>query len=294
MSGATASSNSRFYISEASDHKYVLPSDNEEKRRLDIQSKAVNELFDNKLIRAPIELKEGDTVLDSGTGSGHWLLSLSKQVPSTIKLIGIDISSQIFPSPETTPPNATFTQLSITSLPPSWSNTITLIHQRLLLAALQLPEWKIAVNSMYRSLVPGGYVQLFEPIADFISPSEEIRNHKAWAIRANLVAGIRNIDLNVIQRIPAWLEEAGFVDVQIEKRGLPLGSWGGDLGKWGLEASMGFWPAMKDAFMKVDKSGLVANEEEYDEVVKDLRKKCDETPDTYFEYWVFVARKPVV
>jgi hypothetical protein len=30
----------------------------------------VNELFDNKLIWAPIELKDGDTVLDSGTGSG--------------------------------------------------------------------------------------------------------------------------------------------------------------------------------------------------------------------------------
>lgn len=48
---------------------------------LDLQSKAVNELFDNKLIRAPIELKEGDTVLDSGTGSGI-VIPKEKSCPS--------------------------------------------------------------------------------------------------------------------------------------------------------------------------------------------------------------------
>jgi hypothetical protein len=148
---------------------------------------------------------------------------------------------------------------------------------------------------MYQSLVPGGYVQLFEPKHTIVSPSQEIHQHKARVIKNKMIGEIRNVVLDVISQIPQWLEQAGFVDLKIEKRSLPLGSWGGDLGKAGLKVTMGFFDGMKERFMKEGFGlGLVENGEEYDEVVKDLEKKCDETPGTYFEYWVFVARKPLV
>jgi hypothetical protein len=77
-----------------------------------------------------------------------------------------------------------------------------------------------------------------------------------------LVTEIRNIEIDLVTQIPQWLEQNGFVDLNIKKRGLPLSSWGGDLGKVGLEATVGFWRAVKVEFMKAGEFGLVANEEE--------------------------------
>ncbi|KAF5350041.1 hypothetical protein D9756_009186 [Leucocoprinus leucothites] len=158
----------RYYVSAFSnDHKYFLPADEEERERLNNQSQGIIQIFDNKLIWAPVPLKDEDIVLDSGTGSGHWLLSLAKErdiynkIPS-VYLRGIDISSHMFPSPSLTPPNTSFSINSITSLPANWSNTISLIHQRLLMAALQAPQWHSALSEMYRVLAPGGWIQLFE------------------------------------------------------------------------------------------------------------------------------------
>jgi hypothetical protein len=44
----------------------------------------LNEIFDYKLIQAPVELKDGDTVLDSDTGTGMFTI-LKKGQPTELK-----------------------------------------------------------------------------------------------------------------------------------------------------------------------------------------------------------------
>ncbi|EKM76369.1 hypothetical protein AGABI1DRAFT_131453 [Agaricus bisporus var. burnettii JB137-S8] len=169
-----------------SDFKYVLPSDEEERERLAFQSQTIIKLFDDKTILAPVVLKDGDSILDSGTGSGHWVLSCSKDVPTTINLHGIDISSRIFPKAPSLPPNATFLTASITSLPNDWTNKFSLINQRLMCAGLNFEQWNAALSEIHRVLVPGGWIQLIEPHWILQSPSEVIQKHKAFKMKNDL------------------------------------------------------------------------------------------------------------
>ncbi|KAF5350018.1 hypothetical protein D9756_009179 [Leucocoprinus leucothites] len=292
----------RYYVSESSrGYNYILPADEEERERLNSQSEAINQIFDNKLIWAPISLKNGDIVLDSGTGSGHWLLSLANErdrnhkVPS-IHLRGIDISSRMFPLPSLTPRDTNFTTHSITSLPLSWSNTISLIHQRLVYLGLQAPQWTSALSEMYRVLVPGGWIQLFEPrYPSYVSPSAAIRNHKAFQLRNKLGFEKRQVVMDIVYRLPEWIEKTGFVNLKVEKRHLPMGaSWAGESSASGVKAVMGVWRALKEPVMKAGGLGIVRSEEEYDAVIEDLGRLCEETPETYFEFWVFTAQKPAL
>lgn len=258
----------------------------------------INRLFNNKLVLAPTTFKSGDVVLDSGTGSGATDFAKEHDcgayAPASIHFHGIDIVDRMFPSPSIIPPNMTFTTCSITSLPPEWSNTISLVHQRLLLGALQSSQWKAALAEIHRVVVPGGWVQIMEPNQHYISPSSAIRNHKEFQIRHKLCFEAREIVLDAVDRLPKWLEEAGFVNLQIEKKLMPIGSWAGEPGALALRNIGDFWRAVRGLVLKENGFGVVRNEVEFDAVVDDLIRLCEETPETYMEYWVFIVQKPVV
>jgi len=96
-------------------------------------------MYDGRLLLPQLSFKVGDFVLDSGTGEASWLLKLAEEVPSTVSLFGIDISSRLFPAARA--PNMQFYEESITQLPRPWSSKFRLVNQRLLLAAtLPVPE----------------------------------------------------------------------------------------------------------------------------------------------------------
>lgn len=200
----------------------------------------------------------------------------------------------MFPSPPTTPPNTSFFTCSITSLPPNWSNTISLVHQRLLLGALQAPQWKAALAEIHRVLVPGGWAQIIESDRYYFSPSNAIKNHKELQIRQRLFSETRGLVFDIIDRLPEWLDEAGLVNLKIERRRLPIGSWAGETGALALCNIKKFWGAMKEVVMKEGGLGIVQNEDEFDATINDLLTLCEETPETYMEYLLFVVQKPVV
>ncbi|KAF7770718.1 hypothetical protein Agabi119p4_6692 [Agaricus bisporus var. burnettii] len=282
----------RFYISEVSEFSYYLPSDETERERLNLQSQLFYELFDNRYILPPISFKEGDIILDSGTGSGHWLSSVAKHVPETVQLRGIDISSRIFPPPSLTPPNVTFKTGSITSLPNEWNNYISFIHQRLLIGSLQEHHWKKGLSEMYRVLIPGGWVQLQEPNWTLTSPSQMIRDHTAYALKNELCRN-RVTVWDIVKHLESWLEQAGFVNVElVEKIRLPLGSWGGERGRFGLKNLLELFRGFKKPIMDEDGLGLVNDEEAFDAMLDDLKAQCEATPGTYYEYSVFIGQKP--
>lgn len=145
------------------------------------------------------------------------MLDLANDVPDTISLYGIDISPHLFPpSP---PPNVQFLATSITQLPVDWTSTFTLVHQRLLLAGLSHAAWQAAFSEMYRVLVPGGWINLFELNGDvdridytggpaIIKTMTIIREafRKAGAVA------------DVVYHIPGWLEKIGFTNIHVERR----------------------------------------------------------------------------
>ena len=141
---------------------------------------------------------------------------------------GIDIEGSRFPPPgPTRPRNIFFSIMSILSLPDTWSNRFDLIHQRLLVCGLRRTDWPIALAEIHRALRPGGWVQLGEYNSNWGSGPYALKQIAVY----EAIAEHRGQNIHVNKELPELLKNAGFVDVRVERRSLPLGAWGGERGK---------------------------------------------------------------
>ncbi|KIM77215.1 hypothetical protein PILCRDRAFT_825559 [Piloderma croceum F 1598] len=147
---------------------YIMPADQGEQERLDMQHRLIVKLFDSKLSILPISLKEGDRVLECGAGTGIWMLEFAAQLPPTVQIHGIDITSGLFPT--SYPDNIRFTVHSVTSLPESWTSSYNFLHQRFLIGGLTKDMWKSATMEMFRVLVKGGWIELLETAVGGTNP----------------------------------------------------------------------------------------------------------------------------
>ncbi|TFK39530.1 S-adenosyl-L-methionine-dependent methyltransferase [Crucibulum laeve] len=244
--------------------------------------------FDQKNVHAPITLKSGDKVLEAGTGSGIWLLDLSTEVPNDVEMQGIDIEPRIFPAPETCSNNIQFSVHSVTSLPQAWTDRFTLVHQRLLVASLQEVQWRNAINEMYRVTAPGGWIQLFEPSEWHAGPVNT--RHRALI---TALSHHRGIIWDCYKYIPQMLADAGFVDLKVIQKELPLGKWGGEDGVAHRKNLIEVWWGTKTPILKAGGFGFVNSEQEFDQLMIDLETEWDDTLGSACTWITWCARKPL-
>ncbi|KAF8797800.1 S-adenosyl-L-methionine-dependent methyltransferase [Phlegmacium glaucopus] len=264
--------------------RYVLPCDNEERKRLHLQHRVIKQSFEDRLILAPVRLDAGSVVLECGTGSGIWILDVAEELPSTVKFHGFDIESRLFPKSH--PDNTSFSKASVTSLPGQWDETFSFVHQRLLIAALQKSDWQRAIGEMYRVLSFDGWVQL-----------AEVGAWRAGAITAEHQALVKSLFsakglvLDCATYIPNMLRQTGFVNIHIEERSIPLGKWAGEQGVNGAKNFIGVFRAMKTPILKAGGLGLVHSEAEFDNLLSNVQREWDETPGAEIRFYVFYAQK---
>ncbi|KAK0214041.1 S-adenosyl-L-methionine-dependent methyltransferase [Armillaria fumosa] len=278
--------------SSSSDVHYIFPSDALEKQRLELQHALVRHaLCDDKPVLAPIVLKPGDRVLDSGTGSGAWALSLAEDVPSSVFLTAIDIQSKIFPEPF--PPNVEFLLHSVTDLPRQWTDKFSLVNQRFLYGCLSGPQWKVALQELHRVIAPGGWVQLVEgtTIPGHMGPfSTKIRN--LWSA----LFAHKGLLVDVVQHLPDMLTQAGFINVWSEIRARPLGQWAGQDRIDFRDDLTSAFSAMCGPIFEGGYLGLVSSEQEYDDLIACVRKEWDNGREVSAskELTAMYAQKPFV
>ncbi|KAK0451637.1 hypothetical protein EV421DRAFT_1898576 [Armillaria borealis] len=235
---------------------------------------------------APISLGPGDKVLDSGTGSGAWVLSLAKEVPLSVSFAAIDIQSKIFP--KLFPTNVFFHHHSVTDLPGEWANSYSLINQRVLYAALTESQWDCALVETHRVLAPGGWVQLIE--GSEIPPHTGPYSERIGKILAKLY-GHKGLVIDVAKRLPDMLTREGFINVHSETRALPVGAWAGTDGTELRDNLATVYSAMRGPIFEAGGFGLVSSEQEYDDLLIDLTKEWDDGPDVFEDWTVVYAQK---
>ncbi|GLB38597.1 putative S-adenosyl-L-methionine-dependent methyltransferase [Lyophyllum shimeji] len=266
--------------------EYILPRDETERDRLEVQHRLIVSLYDGDVVLPVYKPSPGDHILDCGTGTGIWILELAKSYPSSVTFTGIDISSHHFPSAP--PSNTSFEVRSILNIPDEWKNKFSLVHQRLLILGLKAEHWPTTLQIIHRITKPGGCIQLGE-LGKVISGPATARlesMNSAWFSKHGFLR-------DCVERIPSMLEALGFVDIDVRKVLMPVGRWAGQKGVLGQNNFMrSYKGALKRGFLRDGGYGVIRNEAEMDALLEAVKQEWDVTEGSGVEYFTFVARKP--
>ncbi|RAH81239.1 hypothetical protein BO86DRAFT_102959 [Aspergillus japonicus CBS 114.51] len=146
-----------------------------------------------------IPVRNDMKIADLGCGTGTWLLDLSRQLPPTVQLHGLDSSDQQYPPSGLWAKNMTFSVIDLMSdLPPSLEGQYDVVHLRMWASNVREGETATLIRQTKQLLKPGGYIQWED--ADLHNQVTEGRVAEETAARMSDL--FRRVDLNYI-----WVSE---------------------------------------------------------------------------------------
>ncbi|KAL4974324.1 S-adenosyl-L-methionine-dependent methyltransferase [Aspergillus desertorum] len=219
---------------------YFMPNDEAEQTRLNITHQMCMLLFDGNPINVPL-VKQAARILDVGTGPGDWAIEMSAAYPSAT-IIATDIG--VFDNGLGSTielPNVSF-QLDDARDEWTYHEPFDLIHLRGLAGAFS--DWSAIYRQAFRHLAPGGYLEISDadPAADIVSiPNSRDSHFSIFTSAMRTAAETTGCPRDLYHLLPGVLTAAGFVDVHVIERTIPVGIWPDDprektLGKMALIA----------------------------------------------------------
>ncbi|KAF5322660.1 hypothetical protein D9619_001284 [Psilocybe cf. subviscida] len=237
--------NQRHYVNEA----YVLPSDEEEAKRLQLQHVLLRAAFDDRIVLAPLQLASGAEVLDIGAGTGVWALDFAATYPNAEK--GHNTLHR-------------HRQDAV-----EWENRFSFVHQRMLLLGLKHEQWDEVIRKIYTITAPGGWAQLFE--WNFLSHCGDCGPFTARLIEVfKAYEKASGMDFLCTLRLEELMKKAGFRDVQLTVRETLLGASYGEMGEKFAEDIICAFRAFKSSIFRLGGFGLLHNEQDYDDLMDEV------------------------
>ncbi|ENH73035.1 hypothetical protein FOC1_g10009770 [Fusarium oxysporum f. sp. cubense race 1] len=265
------------------DGKYVLPNDERENERLDLQHNLFLLTFGDKLGLAPPCYPDAKVnhVLDLGTGTGIWAMDFADEHPEA-EVIGVDLSPI---QPSFIPPNVTF---EIDDIEDEWtySKPFDYIHSRFMTSCIS--DWKKYLTQCFQNLTPNGYLELQEADLTIKSDDDTVKPDNALLNRF----GRPYVDIPALVDV---MTEIGFVDVKIERFRWPSNSWPKDkkykeLGAWCYE---NFSSGLEAITMAALTRGHGWSVEDTTVFLMDVRKTMgDRKVHAYWPIYSIYGRKP--
>ncbi|KAF2246213.1 S-adenosyl-L-methionine-dependent methyltransferase [Trematosphaeria pertusa] len=199
--------------------KYVMPNDEKERDRLDLQHMLWLLTVDGALGLAPIENPRH--VLDIATGTGIWAMDFAEQHP-TARVIGTDLSPI---QPSYVPINCAF---EIHDAEDAWnfSRPFDYIHGRALLSCFVSP--RSILQKAYDALAPGGYLELQDGLFPFLFlDPQPPAGHPLRVFLDNALEASRRSGRawDNAQHYRRWMVEIGFEAVEEKRFSWPCGPW---------------------------------------------------------------------
>ncbi|GAB1321060.1 Secondary metabolism regulator LAE1 [Madurella fahalii] len=216
--------------------QYVLPNDEAEQERLDLQHHIWRLLQQGALFTAPLSISEPDNerspgngefrILDLGCGTGIWAIDMADEFPRA-SVFGVDLSPI---QPDWVPPNCRF---HVDDYEDEWTyrddEKFDYIHGRALSGTVA--DWPRFYRQVRQNLKPGGWCELQEYDAWIFSDDDSFDRAvwtKEWVTKLDNASKMFGKQINVAAQHKQWMIDAGFDDVWEEVRRIPIGPWAKD------------------------------------------------------------------
>ncbi|KAK4098907.1 S-adenosyl-L-methionine-dependent methyltransferase [Parathielavia hyrcaniae] len=224
--------------------QYVLPNDEAEQERLDLQHHIWRLLLQGALYSAPLAIpKPGDgdnggetdpneadpnefRILDLGCGTGAWAIDMADEFPRAA-VFGVDLSPI---QPEWVPGNCRF---HVDDYEDEWTyredEKFDYVHGRALSGTVA--DWARFYGQVRQNLKPGGWCEMQEYDAWIFSDDDSFERAvwtKEWVEKLDAGSKIFGKQINVANRQKQWMIDAGFEDVQEKIVRIPIGPWAKD------------------------------------------------------------------
>lgn len=184
-------------------------------------------------------LRDGETVIDLGSGAGFDIFLASTKIGPTGRAIGIDMNddmlaraNSIKETKGTSADNVTFIKGVITEIPLD-DGIADCIISNCVVNLVPAPEKPQVFREMYRLLRPGGRVAVSDILAKKELP-EKLRND--ISLYVGCIAGA-----SLLEEYEKWLKEAGFDEVVIADTKADLNAYT-DIGEDGTKKADGSAP----------------------------------------------------
>lgn len=243
---------------------YMLPNDNEEIDRLDLQHYMLRYTLKGNYL-APITGPA--RILDVGSGTGRWLAEMAHEFPPA-ELCGVDLALPqdgkiIFP------PNCHFQAGNVLEGLPFEDNCFDFIHQRLLIFAIPLVRWQPLVDELVRVTSAGGWVELTEVNPLFNNMGPATKGLLDLVVQTSVQRGL---DPAISQRLGTLLETAGLAHIKMSTQIIPLGHWGGRLGAMAITDITAIAQAMKQLVVAQTQTAL----EDFDRLTMQMEQEVEQ------------------
>ncbi|KAH7410211.1 S-adenosyl-L-methionine-dependent methyltransferase [Phaeosphaeria sp. MPI-PUGE-AT-0046c] len=249
-----SSSERRYHETNAA---YVLPNDNTEHKRLEVQADLLREMMKGQTTHVPLDASATHKALDIGCGTGIVTHHIASQVPNA-QVYGLDLSPVPFVREKL--PNIEYIQANFNDLtnpkdpdPRFGTGTFDYVFSRLLV--LGMTNWKDYVNRCVALTKPGGWIEMqdlaisyyrapdpltpsqraaLEPhslnLSEFksqVHPTDTWHNACDWAKTFQELCAAKAMDATCGQQLPGMFSAAGLEDVHIKRYTYAVAPWEG-------------------------------------------------------------------
>ncbi len=263
------------------DAPYVLPADDQEINRLDFQHYMLRHTLRGNYA-APINNPQ--SILDVGSGTGRWAMEMAGLFPHA-NVYGVDItptSTESAPG-AVIPENYAFTPGNILEGLKFPDGTFDFVHMRLLLFAIPEARWPDVVRELARVTRPGGWIELVET-----GPQQKggpaMDKIVEWVTEASLKRGVNPM---LGPRIGDFLKTAGMTNVVARAIALPVGAYGGRVGRLAETDVFGVVGGVKGLVTSMG----IASPEAYDSAMRQARVDLA-THQCALPFYIAYAQRP--